>query len=88
MHNARQAAENGEREFMLLRFPEPIVQRPRPRHQCSEPNWASTLRGEAAEIYLRWERDLKPRGFRLSARVLDFPDGFPGDIGLFLAWGE
>jgi hypothetical protein len=47
--------------------------------------WASTLRGEAAEIYLRWEGDLKPRRFRLSARVLDFPGGFPGDIGLFLA---
>jgi hypothetical protein len=40
------------------------------------------LRGEAAEIYLRWERDLKPGGFHLAERVLDFPGGFPGDIGL------
>jgi hypothetical protein len=40
-----------------------------------------TLRGEA-------EHDLKPCGFHLSARVLDFPDGMPGDIGLFLGWGE
>jgi hypothetical protein len=44
------------------------------------------LRGEAAEIYLRWERDLKLGGFHLAARVLDFPGGFPGDIGLFLVW--
>ena len=29
-----------------------------------------------------------PRGFELSARVLAFPDGKPGDIGLFLIWGE
>ena len=47
----------------------------------------SRLRGEAAEMYLRWERDLKARGFHLTARVLDFPDGQPGDIGLFLVWG-
>jgi hypothetical protein len=53
-----------------------------------EPRWPGTLRGEAAEIYLRWERDLKPHGFHLTARVLDFPGGIPGDIGLFLVWGE
>jgi hypothetical protein len=34
------------------------------------------------------ERDLKPNGFRLVARVLDFPDGLPGDIGLFLSWKQ
>jgi hypothetical protein len=31
---------------------------------------------------------LKLNGFRLAARVLDFPGGMPGDIGLFLVWGE
>jgi hypothetical protein len=51
-------------------------------------DWPKTLRGEAAEIYLQWEHELKPRGFRLTARVLDFPDGKPGDIGLFLAWSQ
>ena len=29
-----------------------------------------------------------PAGFRLSARVLEFPGGMPGDIGLFVVWGE
>jgi len=46
------------------------------------------LRGEAAELYLRWERELRPHGFQLIARGLEFPGGFPGDIGLFLVWGE
>jgi hypothetical protein len=88
VHNARQAAENGQKEFMLLRFPSQLCSDQGRAINAVEPNWASTLRGEAAEIYLRWERDLKPRGFRLSARAPDFPGGFPGDIGLFLAWGE
>jgi CBS domain-containing protein len=35
---------------------------------------------------LREERDLQPGGFRLTARMLDFPGGFPGDVGLFLVW--
>jgi hypothetical protein len=53
----------------------------------TEPDWPATLRGEAAEIYLRWERDLKPRGFHIAARVVDYPGGVPGDIGLSLIWG-
>jgi CBS domain-containing protein len=88
MHNARQAAENGQKEFMLLRFPSQLCSDGGRAINALEPSWAGSLRGEAAEIYLRWERDLKPHGFRLTARVLDFPGGIPGDIGLFLAWGE
>ena len=53
-----------------------------------EPTWPATLRGEAAELYLRWEHELKPNGFHLAARLLDFPGGMPGDVGLFLVWGE
>jgi hypothetical protein len=28
------------------------------------------------------------QGFHLAARILDFPGSVPGDVGLFLAWGE
>jgi hypothetical protein len=88
IHQARVAAEHGEREFQLLRFPNQLCSDGGRAVNVAEPNWPATLRGEAAEIYLRWERDLKPHGFRLAARVLDFPDGMPGDIGLLLAWEE
>jgi RND family efflux transporter MFP subunit len=36
----------------------------------TKPGWASTLRGAAAEMYLRWERELKPHGLHLTACVL------------------
>lgn len=52
----------------------------------AEADWPVSLRGEPAGLYLRWERDLKTRGFTLSARVVAFPEGKPGDIGLFLGW--
>lgn len=88
VHKARTAAEHGEKEFLLLRFPSQLCSDGGRAINVGEPGWPATLRGEAAEIYLRWERDLRPQGFHLAARVLDFPDGVPGDIGLLLIWGQ
>ena len=88
MHQARAAAERGEKEFMLLRFPSQLCSDGARAINVTETDWPATLRGDAAELFLRWERDLKPRGFHLTARVLDFPGGVPGDVGLFLVWGD
>jgi CBS domain protein len=88
LHHAREAAAHGEKELMLLRFPADLCTDRGRAINAPLPDWPQTLRGEAAEIYLRWERDLKPGGFHLTARVLDFPGGMPGDIGLFLVWAN
>ena len=87
LHQARIAAENGEREVLLLQFPHELCSDGGRAINVAEPDWPSTLRGEAAESYLRFERDLKPKGFHLVAKVMSFPDGYIGDIGLFLHWG-
>jgi hypothetical protein len=87
MHKARQAAEKGQTESILLRFLSQLCSDGGRAINVMEPGWPATLRGEAAEIYLRWERELKPRGFQIAARMLEFPGGMPGDIGLFLIWG-
>jgi CBS domain-containing protein len=87
IHEARTAAEQGLKEFLLLRFPSQLCSDGGRAVNVPDPDWPTTLRGEAAEIYLRWSHDLQPQGFHLSARVVDFPDGMPGDIGLFLVWG-
>ena len=86
LRHAQTMAENGQKEDMVLRFPNQLCIDGGRAINVHEDGWTSTLRGEAAEICLRWERELKPRGFTLSARVLEFPDGKPGDIGLFLVW--
>lgn len=86
LHRARQAAAKGEKEFLLLRFPSQLCSDRGRAIDVSEPDWPTTLRGEAAEIYLRWERELKPSGFRIAAQVVDYPGGVPGDVGLFLVW--
>jgi hypothetical protein len=73
---------------MLLRFPSQLCSDGGRAINAPDPDRPATLRGEAAEIYLRWNRDLKPSGFHFTARVVDYPDGIPGDIGLFLVWGQ
>lgn len=86
MHEARLAAERGEVEYPLLRFPaETCTDRGRAIIQ-QEPQWPGTLTGDAAQVYRHWQKELAPRGFALDARVLGFPKGFPGDVGLFLRW--
>ncbi len=87
LHQARAAAEHGEKEILVLQFPHELCSDGGRAINVAEPDWPSTLRGEAAETYLRFERDLKPRGFHLIAKVMSFPGGYIGDIGLFLHWG-
>lgn len=86
MAQAQDAAERGEHESLLMRFP---------ARQCSdhgraiiqkEPGWPDTLTGDAASLYHHWRDDVRRQGFQLEARVLDFPGGLPGDVALFLTW--
>jgi CBS domain-containing protein len=87
LRKARDAAEHGRKELLLLRFPSQLCSDGGRCINVSDSNWPATLRGEAAEIYMRWQRDLKPHEFGLAAQILEFPDGIPGDAGLFLVWG-
>jgi hypothetical protein len=89
VHHARTAAEHGAEQCLLLRFPSDLCSDgSRAINNPPNDSWPETLRGEAAEIYQRWHLTLRPLGFNLSAQVLEFPGGKPGDVGLFLRWGE
>jgi len=86
MHAAADAAGQGLKEHLLLRFPGDVCSDGGRAINQGEDDWPATLKGEPAEIYLRWKAELEPRGFRLKARTLEYIDGFPGDAGLFLNW--
>ena len=89
IEHAREAAGHGERQFLLVRLPTGLcTDNARAINNPPNDTWPQTLRGEVAEIYQRWFVALRPHGFGLSAQVLNFPDGKPGDVGLFLRWGE
>lgn len=88
LRNARAAAQKGEEEQLLLRFPSELCTDHGRAINAPDPTWPTTLRGLAAEVFMRWKKELQPQGFSLVARVVEFPDGLPGDIGLFLEWGR
>jgi CBS domain-containing protein len=89
LEHAELAARGGEQELMLLRFPSDLCTDGGRKIDVVEKGWEETLRGEAAEIYDRWRKELKPGGFGLAARIVSFDEeGAIGDIGLYLTWGE
>ncbi len=86
IRHAELAAEHGEKELLLLRFPSGACSDGGRAIANVEAGWEQTLRGEAAEIYTRWEHDLKPKGFGLAAPTLSFENDRIGDFGLVLTW--
>ena len=63
LHEARTAAGQGLKEFLLLRFPSQVCSDGGRAVNVPDPGWPATLRGEAAEIYSRWSHDLQAAGF-------------------------
>ena len=88
LERAEASARRGEKEFLLHRFPSDLCSDGGRMIHVTEPGWETTLRGEPVEVVERWRHELKPRGFRLAARIVSYVDGVLGDVGLFLIWRE
>src|SRR6266550_6676465 len=82
------AAKNGLTEVQVYRFPNTLcTDRGRAINQ-QEPGWENTLTGIPKEIFQLWTDYLKPRDYRISYQIIDFPGGMPGDIAITIAWGD
>jgi hypothetical protein len=81
-----QAAENGQTEVQVYRFPSELCTDRGRRINNSAPDWEQTLEGRPKLGYEFWRDNLKPLSFGLKAEVLEYPGGMPGDIGFFLTW--
>jgi CBS domain-containing protein len=88
MTQSREAARRGEASVPALVFPAALCTDGGRAINLPDPEWPATLQGKAADFFLRWDRQLRPLGFKLSARIVSFPDGFPGDAELALFWGR
>jgi hypothetical protein len=56
------------------------------RLAAEDPDWVATMPGGVHLVYDFWKANLKPGGFGFGARVINYPGGVPGDIGLFFTW--
>jgi hypothetical protein len=86
MQLVNQAAERGQTEVQVYRFPNELCADGGRRINNSEPDWEETLEGRPRLGYEFWQNHLKPLGFGLRAEVLEYPGGKPGDIGFLLTW--
>lgn len=66
----------------------PPINKPKKGESARDPvpGWVGTMPKGAALVYDYWRTHLRPGGFGFSARIINYPDGKPGDIGLFLSW--
>ena len=84
----RAAAERRQTELMVMRFPNTLCTDKGRAINNADPSWPETLTGRPRQAYELWRDQLRPAGFRLSALIIDWPGGLPGDIGFFLKWGD
>ena len=80
------AARDGAFETELMRFPSTLCIDDGRAVNNGLPGWEASLPGKARRAHAIWRRVERRKGFRLSARILDYPGGEPGDVGLFLSW--
>lgn len=82
------AFEGDRREVMLVSFPSDYCTDGGRRINNRLPGWQETLPAGARAFLEFWRTALQPGGFGLGARVLNFPGGVLGDVGLFVTWPQ
>ena len=82
----RTAAEQGKSELMVIQFSSDWCTDSGRAVNNGEANWPNTLDGFAKRAYEYWDQNLKQHGFKVRARILNYPGGKPGDVGIFLSW--
>jgi hypothetical protein len=68
----------------------PPINPPDPTQQSEErlPEWVTTLPAGFRRVYELWKEHMKPGGFGFGARIISYPDGKPGEVGLFFTWKD
>jgi hypothetical protein len=83
----QRAVRNGMTEVQVYRFPNSLCTDKGRAIIQQEKGWENTLTGIPKEIFQLWTDYLKPRGYRISYQVIEYPGGVPGDIAVTIAWG-
>lgn len=80
------AVSDGKYEAMVYSFPSRLCTDSGRAINNVDPKWPDTLQGKARELYDGFKANLQPKGYRLKAMIIDFPNGMPGNVGFFLNW--
>lgn len=82
----RRAAEQGKNELQIIQFPASWLEDGGRAINNEDPDWPKSLTGFSKRAYDYYMENLRPLGFKLSAKIVSFPEGMLGDVGIFLHW--
>jgi hypothetical protein len=80
----KRVAEQGLHDTQSFTFPAGYCNDQGRRINNAEPDCPDFLEGFAKTAHALFEAELKPLGFGSRAHILNYPDGRPGDVGMFL----
>jgi len=92
----RRAFARGETELMLGSFPSALctddgraisdAEDEAERLRNATPAWLATVPAGVRVVYDYWKTHMRQCGFKFSARIIDYVDGKPGNVGMFISW--
>lgn len=80
------AVHQGAFEVEVLRFPGWYLEDRGRAINNGEADWPKSLVGYAKCFYDAYVDLVKPLGYGIKARVLDYPHGMIGDVAIYLTW--
>ena len=86
LDRAQDAATQGEKSFELLRFPCDLCSGRKSQDRRRRDRLADDPERRSGRDFTRWERELRPAGFGLTAQIVEYFDGMPGNVALTLTW--
>ena len=82
----RIAAERGLHQLQVVTFPSSLCTDRGRSINNADPEWPGTLTGFSKKAYDYFEKELRPLGYKMTAEIVTWPDGLPGDVALSLKW--
>lgn len=82
------AAQAGHDKVNAYRFPSEVCLDGGRAINNGERDWPASLTGQPRAVYEYWQNVLRPAGYHLQARILNYPGGVPGDVGFILSWAS
>lgn len=82
----KSVASTGANEIMIGRFPSDLCTDHGRAINQAEDGWPDTLQGRPRKAYEFWKEKLSPLGYKMKVLIIEWPNGLPGDIGMYLTW--
>lgn len=86
MRAVKNAVNQDRGEVLVMRFPSDFCTDGGRAINNFDPDWPNSLQGKAKVANEFFKEHLQPLGYKIRAEILSYPNGMPGDVGLYFCW--